>query len=167
MGLKSAVYNQERVIIVHVRHLSLIYFRVRRSSFGLARAPFPGLLQVNLFQKPSLLHHLTHNMTRDCSLNSQKNTSSQHVVYKNCFLFLFGHSKQYLYTTCCELVFFREFDEQSLVILWVNWFKNESFWKRFTCIRSDYYYIMCIRQTQSLYLVSRLVSRINLPRDLS
>ena len=24
------------------------------------------------------------------------------------------------YTTCCELVFFREFNEQSLVILWVN-----------------------------------------------
>ena len=35
--------------------------------------------------------------------------------------------KQFLYTTCCEL-------EQSLVILWVNWCKNEGFWKRFTCI---------------------------------
>ena len=56
------------------------------------------LLQVNLFQKPSFLHQLTHKMTRDCSLNSPKNTSSQHVVYKNCFfLFLFWHSKQYLY----------------------------------------------------------------------
>ena len=28
--------------------------------------------------------------------------------------------KQLLYSTCCELVFFREFNEQSLVILWVN-----------------------------------------------
>ena len=28
---------------------------------------------------------LTHNMTRDCSLNSPKNTSSEHIVYKNCF----------------------------------------------------------------------------------
>ena len=46
-------------------------------------------LQVNLFQKPSFLHQLTHNMTRDCSLNSPKNTSSQHVLYKNCF-FLFS-----------------------------------------------------------------------------
>ena len=27
-------------------------------------------LKVNLFQKPSFLHQLTHNMTRDCSLNS-------------------------------------------------------------------------------------------------
>ena len=41
--------------------------------------------------------------------------------------------KQFLYTTCCELVFFLEFNEQSLIILWVNWFKNESFWHRFTC----------------------------------
>ena len=49
------------------------------------------------------------------------------------FLFLFWHSKQYLYTTCSELVFFGGFNEQSLVILWVNWFKNESFWHRFTC----------------------------------
>ena len=52
---------------------------------------------------------------------------------QKCF-FLFWHSKQYLYTTCSELVFFGEFNEQSLVILWVNWFKNESFWHRFTCI---------------------------------
>ena len=37
-------------------------------------------VQVNLFQKPSFLHQLTHNMTRDCSLNSPKNTSSEHVV---------------------------------------------------------------------------------------
>ena len=42
-------------------------------------------VQVNLFQKPSFLHQLTHNMTRDCSLNSPKNTSVEHVVYINCF----------------------------------------------------------------------------------
>ena len=41
--------------------------------------------------------------------------------------------KQFLYTTCCELVFFGELNEQYLVILWVNWCKNEGFWKRFTC----------------------------------
>ena len=40
---------------------------------------------------------------------------------------------EHFYTTCCELVFFGEFNEQSLVILWVSWFKNESFWKIFTC----------------------------------
>ena len=36
-------------------------------------------------------------------LNHKKNTSSEHVVYN---FFLFCHSKQYLYTTCSELVFF-------------------------------------------------------------
>ena len=81
----------------------------------------------------SFLHQLTHNMTRYCSLNSRENTSSEHFVYKNYFLLLFWHSKQYLYTTCSEVVFFREFNELSLVILWINWFKNESFWHRFTC----------------------------------
>ena len=28
--------------------------------------------------------------------------------------------EQFLYKTCCELVFFGEFNEHSLVILWVN-----------------------------------------------
>ena len=65
-------------------------------------------------------------------LNHKKNTSSEHVVYN---FFLFCHSKQYLYTTCSELVFFGDFNEQSLVILWVNWFKNKSFWRRFICTR--------------------------------
>ena len=52
------------------------------------------------------------------------------IMYKNWFFcFRFGIQN----TTCSELIFFREFNEQSLVILWVNWFKNESFWKRFTC----------------------------------
>ena len=46
---------------------------------------FIYLIQVNLFQKLSFLNQLTHNITRDCSLNSLKNTSSQHVVYKYCF----------------------------------------------------------------------------------
>ena len=50
-------------------------------------------LQVNLFKKPSILYQLIYNVTRDCSLNSPKNTSSQHDVYKNCCLF--WHSKQY------------------------------------------------------------------------
>ena len=42
----------------------------------------------------------------DLQLQYKKNTSSEHVVYKNCFLFLFWHSKQFLYTTCSEFVFF-------------------------------------------------------------
>ena len=57
-------------------------------------------------------------MTRDCSLNFPKITSSEKVVYKNCFFFVL------------------KFNEQSLVILWVNRFKNESFWHRFIFIKA-------------------------------
>ena len=77
---------------------------------------FNELVQVNLFQKPSLLHQLTHNMTRDCSLNYKKNTSSEHVVYKCCFE--------------CQI---KKHCTQHVLNLWVNWCKNEGFWKRFTC----------------------------------
>ena len=42
-------------------------------------------IQVDLCQKLSFLNQLTHNMTKDCSLNSPKNTSSEHVFYKYCF----------------------------------------------------------------------------------
>ena len=45
-------------------------------------------------------------------------TSSEHVVCKYCFEC--QNKKQFLYTSCCELVFFLEINEQSLVILWVN-----------------------------------------------
>ena len=54
--------------------------RTKKSTLGII-----VLLQVNLCQKLSYLNQLTHNMTRDCSLNPQKNTSSEHVVYKYCF----------------------------------------------------------------------------------
>ena len=46
-----------------------------------------SIIQVNLSQKPSFLHQLTHNMTQDCSLNSPK-SSAEHVVYKKCFFCL-------------------------------------------------------------------------------
>jgi hypothetical protein len=60
-------------------------------------------IQVNLCQKLLFLHQLTHNMTKDCSLNSKFNTWKfqgqnwgEHVVNRNCF----WHSEQVLYTTC-------------------------------------------------------------------
>ena len=40
----------------------------------------------------------------DYWLQYKKNTNSEHVVYKNCFLF--WHSKQFLCTKCSEFVFF-------------------------------------------------------------
>ena len=91
-------------------------------------------IQVNLCQKLSFSNQLTHNIMRDCSFNSLKNTSSELVVYKYCFECQKNNKKQFLYTTCSKIVFWGGFNEQSLVILWVNCFKNESFWHRFTCI---------------------------------
>ena len=76
-------------------------------------------IQVNLFQKLSFLNQLTHNKTRHCSLNS----SEKYKITTCCVQILFWMSKQkkqFLYTTCCELVFLGEFNEQSLVILWVE-----------------------------------------------
>ena len=65
-----------------------------------------------------------------------ENTSSEHDVYKYCFE---------CHTTCSELIFFREFNEQSLVMLRFNWCKNEGFWKRFTCIISPLSNVNLIR----------------------
>ena len=89
------------------------------------------MVQVNLCQKLSFLNQLSTIWREFVHWTPRKNTSSQHVVYKNCFLLfktIFVHNMLW-----CELVFFLEFYEQSLVILWANWCKNEGFWKRFTC----------------------------------
>ena len=73
--------------------------------------------QVNLFQKHSFLNQLTHNMTTDCSLITywlqyKKNTSSEHVVYKDCLVLAFKTMFEYsMFWTC---IF-----EQSVVILWI------------------------------------------------
>ena len=40
--------------------------------------------------------------------------SSEHVVYTNCFLFLFWHSEQFMYTTCSELVVFMYWTRNSM-----------------------------------------------------
>ena len=53
--------------------------------------------------------------------------------------------KQFLYTTCSPQVWAWNFhllnlcfNEQSVVILWVSWCKNKSFWQRFTCNKAIY-----------------------------
>ena len=43
-----------------------------------------------------------------------KIASSEHVVYTNCFLFLFWHSEQFMYTTCSELVVFMYWTGKSM-----------------------------------------------------
>ena len=54
-------------------------------------------IQVNLCQKHSFLHQLTHNMTTDCSLNYKFSTRKLQVQYMLCTSnwFLFWHSEQF------------------------------------------------------------------------
>ena len=56
-------------------------------------------VQVNLCQKLSFLNQLTHNMTRDCSLNPPKNTSSEHVVFKYICIVLNVETKKHNFCT--------------------------------------------------------------------
>ena len=102
--------------------LRIVYF----GSYSITAAIF-------LRRPYSACRQLMHNMTRDCSLNSP-----QKYKFRTCFVqILFWMSKQKQNNFCTQhvlnLYFSGEFNEQSLVILWVNWCKNEGFWKRFTC----------------------------------
>ena len=58
-------------------------------------------LQVNLCQKLLFLHQLTHNITKDCSLNYKKSTSYALIVHT--IFVLFWHSEQFMCKTCSEL----------------------------------------------------------------
>ena len=58
----------------------------------------------------------------DLQLLTQKNTNSEHVMYKNCFecqnkKTIFVHN---MFSTCIFLVLKSGINEQSVVILWVN-----------------------------------------------
>ena len=95
-------------------------------------------LQVNLFQKHSFLNQLTHDMTTDCSLIPNFTTrkiQAQNMLYTK-IVFCFGIQSNFptnIVLACIFLVLKSGISEQSVVILWVNWFKNECFWDRFTC----------------------------------
>ena len=51
-------------------------------------------------------------------------------VFGLAFKTIFVHN---MFWACIFLVLKSVINEQSVVILWVNWFKNECYWKRFTC----------------------------------
>ena len=67
-------------------------------------------VQINLFQKHLFLHQLTQNMTKDCSLNYKFSTWKFQAQNMLCtqivFCFCIDNSKQFMYTTCSELVVF-------------------------------------------------------------
>ena len=113
----------------HLEHFQKKYlFSLDHSSkyepfFILSKINLPFLIflgqkvQVNLFQKLA--------------------TSAEHVVYQNC-----SECQNKTKATICvhnmfcrysELTIFMN-NEQSVLILWVSWCKNKSFWQRFTCI---------------------------------
>ena len=74
--------------------------------------------EVNLFQKHLFLYQLTHNMTKDCSLNYEFSIwkfQAQNIFFTQIiFLFLFWHSEQFMYTTCFELGIFMYWTHNSM-----------------------------------------------------
>ena len=110
-----------------MKTMGLYIFNIRQSSWKWSKLYCFQLVQGNLFQKPLLLHELTHNVTKNCSLNYEFSTWKLHVVYINCSECQ-NKNKQFVSTTCSFLV-----HEQYVVILWVSWCKNKCFWQRFTC----------------------------------
>ena len=72
----------------------------------------------------------------DLPVQYMKTTSSEHVVYINC-----SECQKIKKTICVHNMFWAWnfhvlnwwFKEQSVVILWVSWCKNKSFWQSFTC----------------------------------
>ena len=77
-----------------------------------------GVVQVNLFQKLFFLQ----NMGRTCCVQTlfwMSETISEHNMFSP------GLSLEF---SCIELN-----EQSSVVILWVSWCKNKSFWQRFTC----------------------------------
>ena len=114
------MFSDEAFLSICILQTQIVGYSDENINFSFPKTSGKMLMiQVNLCQNLSFLNQLIHNMTRDCSLNSPKNKSSEHVVYKYCFECQ-NKKKQLLKPTCCELVFWGEFNEQSLVILWVN-----------------------------------------------
>ena len=106
------VEHYSRNILVKWASFYSIIIKIFRFIRNFVKVGRELLVQVNLFQKASFLHQVTHNMTRDCSLNSPKKFRTccvQKLVFVLTFKTIFVHNLS-------ELVFFREFNEQSLVL---------------------------------------------------
>ena len=59
----------------------------------------------------------------------------QNFGYKNCFEC--QNKKIFCTHHVLDMFWSCNFLEHSVAILWVNWFKNECFWHRFTCTRNS------------------------------
>ena len=100
-------------------------------------------LQVNICQKHLFLNQLStiwrqivHWITSSAHENSKFRTCWEHAVYIKCSECQNKSKKKPIWVTCSQPWNFHVlnlFNEQSFVILWVSWYKNKCFWKRFTC----------------------------------
>ena len=85
------------------KHTILIFTVVKKNSAGAMYVHQPYYTCLYL---PWVNPQYDNRLFVDSRLQYKKNTSWEPIVYKNCFLFLFWHTKQFLYTTCSQLVFF-------------------------------------------------------------
>ena len=75
------------------------------------------ILQVNIFQKHLFFHQLTHSLTKDCSLNYEFSTwklQAQNMLCKYINCSECQNKKQFVYTTCSELVVFMYWTRNSM-----------------------------------------------------
>ena len=105
-SLERFLWN--RGLVLKVPIASLLLFQMIR-------------VQVNLCQKLLFLHQLTHNMTTYCSLNCKFNTYMKIPSSE--------HGENML---CTEIDFDIQNNLCSQHVLHMFW-KNKSFWQRFTC----------------------------------
>ena len=120
-------------------------------------------VQVNLFQKHSLLNQLTWYDNRlfvEYWLQYKKNTSSEHVVYKNCILFCFGIQNNFctqhvlnLYFSCTEV-------SNQCLLLYCGLTDsrlsasdaNLPVWHEILVAISDFFWPQCVPSSESLHI---------------
>ena len=90
-------------------HIAILYIYYENKSFNSKTC-----VQVNIFQKHLFLHQLSHNMTKNCSLNYKFSTwklQAQNMLRTCCVhkLFWMSKQKQFVYTTCSQHVLSLEF----------------------------------------------------------
>ena len=127
-GFSGQIKGHSKIflLLIHCKNIKINNMRVKnidRLLLSWFNCLTKGLnhVQVNLFQKYLFLYQLTHNMTTYCSVNenSKLRTCWEHVVYKNCFLFLFLHLEQFMYATCSELEIFMYCTYNSMNNMWL------------------------------------------------
>ena len=129
LGLNYQMSPEVMYITPNIWRLGIIFISVNVTNWIAAViSDYVGTLIFQLYHNPysisderhlyhscisavSQLHQLTHNMTKDCSLNYKFSTwklqaHNLNCVHKLFFVCLFWNSEQCMYATCSELVIF-------------------------------------------------------------